>query len=179
MRRICIPAGIVREAQFCSPPSFIGKPTKATGARRTGQLYENKAQEYITREVQASNLACEIIRSPWIAFASEGDKPGEVRYCQPDCVLVDKEGLKLTAIEIKLQHCYEAYLQLRKLYEPVLRFMFPQFSFAAVELVQWHEPHIVFPEKYYHEAKLTDAEAGRLALHIWNPRYDPVRKLKK
>jgi len=176
LRRVCIPAGIVREASFCSPPSFIGKPTKSTGAIRTGQLYEAKAQEYITRKCEAASPAVEIIRSPWIAFASEGDKPGEIRYCQPDCLLVDREARKITAIEIKLQHCYEAYLQLRKLYEPVLRFMFPEFAFAAVELVQWHEPHVVFPEKYYHEEKLVDAEPGRLALHIGNPRYDPLRK---
>ena len=179
MRRVCIPAGIVREARFCEPPSFIGKPTKSTGARRTGQVYENKAQEYIAREVRMQSAGVKIVRSPWIAFASEGDKPGTVRYCQPDCLLVDEKARKLTAIEIKLQHCYEAYTQLRKLYEPVLRFMFPQFAFAAVELVQWHEPHVVFPEKYYHEEKLVNAEPGRIAIHIWNPRYDPIRKLKK
>jgi len=179
MRRGCIPAGTVREAKFSvAPPAFI-KPTKSTGARRTGEIYESKAQEFIVREVQACSSALEIIRSPWIEFASEGDKPGEVRYCQPDCLLVDKTSGKLTAIEIKLQHCYEAYIQLRRLYEPVLRFMFPDFAFAAVELVQWHDPHIVFPEKYYYEEKLANAEPGRLALHIWNPRYDPLRKLKK
>lgn len=181
MRRVCIPAGIVREAVFSvAPPAFI-KPTKSTGARRTGEVYESKAQEYIVRQVdpdaRATDWPIEIIRSPWIEFASEGDKSGTVRYCQPDCLLVDREACKVTAIEIKLQHCYEAYVQLRKLYEPVLRFMFPQYAFAAVELVQWHDAHVVFPEKYYYEEKLANAEKGRLALHIWNPRYDPLSRL--
>lgn len=170
-----VPAGIVREAKFVPTPQFI-KPIKATGARRTGVLYEKKAQEYIAREVGLSDRPVEVFSARWIAFASEGDPAGTIRYCQPDCVLVEREARKITAIEIKLQHCYEAYKQLRKLYEPVLRFMFPEFAFAAVELVQWHEPHVVFPEKYYHEAKLTNAEPGRIALHIWNPRYDPLRK---
>lgn len=178
MRRVCIPAGIVREANFSvAPPAFI-KPTKSTGARRTGEVYESKAQEYITRELRHVVRPVEVIRSPWIEFASEGDKPNTVRYCQPDCLLVDKEARKVTAIEIKLQHCYEAYVQLRKLYEPVLRFLFPDFTFAAVELVQWHDAHIVFPEKYYYEEKLVDARAGKLALHIWNPRYDPIARTR-
>lgn len=180
-RHGCIPAGRVREAKFAEfPPQFI-KPVKQTGVKRTGVLYEKKAQLYIEREIARHGkvAAIEIMFSPWITFASESDRPGAVRYCQPDCLLLEHENFKITIIETKLQHCREAYNQIRLLYEPVVRFMFPDYEVAALELVQWHDPHINFPEKYYYEPTLTNAEAGKFAVHIWNPRYDPVRKVKK
>lgn len=171
----CIPAGEVIEANFASSaPRFI-KPTKQTGSRRAGVVYETKAQGYILRKLEEKfGRQIEIKASPWIRFKSRGDEPGQVRYCQPDCVFFDEWERKITIVEIKLQHCIEAYNQVRKLYEPVLTFMFPKYLVSALEIVQWHDPHTQFPEIYYFEPDIFQSQAHRFAVHIWNPRYDNI-----
>lgn len=157
------------------PPKFI-RPTKQTGNRKVGLRYEAKAQGYILRCLEESvGSEVKAIIAPWFVFRSEGDRADHVRYCQPDAILFDAWERKLTIIEIKLQHCIETYNQVRKLYEPVVSAMYPEYSIAAVELVQWYDPHIVFPETYYFEPDILQAQAHKLAVHIWNPRYDKAR----
>jgi len=177
-----VPAGNVLEAKIASrPPRFI-KPSVQTGNRKVGVKYEQKAQDYI--QLQADKLddqspGVKVSHSPWLVFRSEGDQPDHVRYCQPDCLLIDEWQRKLTIIEIKLQHCVEAHDQVRKLYEPVLKLMYPDYLFAALELVQWHDPHINFPETYYFEPNIFEAQVNKFAIHIWNPRYDKLSVLPK
>lgn len=177
LRQGCVPAGNVLEARYAShAPKFI-KPTKQNRTRRAGVLYEEKAQGYVLRcvaETHSEHLT--IQRSPWLAFRSEGDREDQVRFCQPDCLIFDSWERKLTIIEIKLQHCSEAFDQVRKLYEPVLKIMFPNHLIAALELVQWHDPHVVFPETYYLEPNILLSQANRFGIHIWNPRYDKSYK---
>lgn len=177
IRPSCIPAGVVVEANFASKPPRFVKPTKQTSARRAGLIYERKAQGYILRKLEeVPNKHRRVTPSPWIVFRSKGDGPNQVRYCQPDCLIFDGWERKITIVEIKLQHCAEAYNQVRKLYEPVLKVMYPNYQFAALELVQWFDPHIPFVETYYFEPHICDAETNRFAIHIWNPRYDKQRR---
>lgn len=172
-----IPAGVVIEAKFTAKaPSFI-KPSRQTGNRKVGVKYEEKAQKYIAQTLSKLNGIGEHLKSipsPWIVFRSESDPADHVRYCQPDHLLIDEWQRKLTIIEIKLQHCLEAHAQIRLLYEPVLRKMYSGYSFAFIELVQWHDPHIGFPETYYFEPNITMAEVNKFGIHIWNPRYDKL-----
>lgn len=171
-----IPAGNVIEAKFAQrTPRFI-RPKVQTGNRKVGVKYEAKAQGYIKKLVDEINGVSQndikSLVSPWLVFRAEGDRADHVRYCQPDHILIDEWHRKLTIIEIKLQHCVEAYDQVRKLYEPVLKVMYPDHLFSAIELVQWHDPHIAFPETYYFEPNIFEARVNGFAIHIWNPRYD-------
>jgi hypothetical protein len=180
-RITCVPAGKVIEAKFATHAPKFARPTKQTGNRRVGVLYEKKAQGYLLRKLEKirgeGNPHISIKASPWIVFRSEGDAQSHVRYCQPDCLIFDDWERRLIIVEIKLQHCTEAYNQVRKLYEPVINNMYPNYGIAAVELVQWHDPHITFPETYYFEPDLFQAQINRFAIHIWNPRYDKLSAL--
>lgn len=174
-RNKTIPAGKVVEAKLAShAPSFI-RPSKMSESRKAGLRYESKAQNHLKQIVDLAmklNPKLRSLPAPWLVFRSESDPMDFVRYCQPDHVLFDDEQMKLTIIEIKLQHCLEAYEQVRLLYEPVLRFMYPAYEIAAIELVLWHDPHVQFPERFYFEPNILLAEAGKFGIHIWNPRYD-------
>jgi len=177
-RNKTIPAGKVVEAKLAShAPSFI-RPSKMSESRKAGLRYEAKAQIQIEKVVELArtvNPQIKALQSPWLVFRAEQDAPDFVRYCQPDTLIFDDEALKLTIIEIKLQHCLEAYEQVRLLYEPVLRFMYPQYEIAAIEWVLWHDPHVQFPERFYFEPNVIQAEPGKFGIHIWNPRYDKTK----
>lgn len=172
-RNICIPAGNVISAYFTfTVPKFI-KPEKQTGSRRAGELYEKKTQGYLLRKLEENDPKDTRLEfSRWMCFRSEGDPQDRSRYCQPDCLIFNEWEKKITIVETKLQHCTEAYDQVRKLYEPVLKFMFPDYGICAIELCSWFDPHITFPEEYYLEQNIFEAQINRFGVHIWNPRYD-------
>lgn len=180
-RNVCVPAGQVVFAEFTSTgPRFINPKIKQTGNRLVGLKYEAKAHDYIARQVAEQDvIGLTAMASPWIVFRSEGDHADRVRYCQPDHLILDLAKKCVTIVEIKLQHCQEAHQQVRQLYEPVVKKLYPSWTIAALELVQWHDPHTPFPESYYFEPNVLACQADRFAVHIWNPRYEANPKSKR
>lgn len=175
-----IPAGNVVEAKYASRAPLFKLPDNMTLARKQGVKYEAKAQDYIANcvaKVGEPSPHLKLIQSPWLVFRSEHDRPDYERYCQPDAIIIDEWQRKLTIVEVKLQHCIDAHFQIRQLYEPVLRKMYPGYEFAAVELVQWHDPHVAWPEVWYFCENILHAEINRIGVHMWNPRYD--KRMKK
>lgn len=174
-----VPAGNVLEAKFASGvPSFI-RPTNYTGSRLLGKKYEEKALSYLQRCAQKDldfALKSEYLVGPWLIYNSQGDSADYVRYCQPDFLLKDHWQKKITIVEVKLQHCIEAYEQLTKLYKPVVQKIFPNYDISLCEVVQWYDPHIRFPETFYFEEHPLRCEIDKIAIHIYNPRYDPLAK---
>lgn len=111
------------------------------------------------------------LSGPWLRFASRQNS--KLMFCQPDAVVLDKELARCTVFEIKLKHTSDAWWQVRQLYIPVLRALLPPYyTFHAIELVKWFDPHTSFPEPF----KYLDAlDAQKLAgigtefhVHIWN-----------
>lgn len=172
-RHVVIPAGEVIEARFSDhTPKFI-KPVKQTSNRKVGLKYEEKALKYIDKTL-STQVSIKAIKSQWLWFRSKGDQPGIVRYCQPDCLLIDEWQKKITIVEIKLQHCDQAQKQIRLLYEPVLKFIYPDYEFSALELVHWFDPHVKFVETYYIEPNILQVRPDRFGIHIWSSRHGDI-----
>lgn len=132
------PAGRVLSAQFSTPPYLRKK--RYTGRRLAGIQYEKKVHEHL--EVLYGD---KYIRSPWIKFFAEG----KWRWCQPDALVLDILRGRIVIVEVKYQHTSDAWWQVRQLYEPVLRAIFPDllWTFDACEVVKWYDPATAFPEK--------------------------------
>lgn len=164
------PAGEVIWAQFAPEPPSFKSNEKMKGKRHEGMLYEVKAQEYIQETVEEekiSNKELSYLRSPWITFKSNGDTQNQLRFCQPDGVLIDLAKKHITMIEIKLQHTSDAWWQLRELYEPVLRHIYQGFTFSAVEVVRWLDPHVAFPEIFHFAPSVLGVRKNSFGVHIF------------
>ncbi|MAH46428.1 hypothetical protein CMI37_11390 [Candidatus Pacearchaeota archaeon] len=132
--------------------------------------YERKAQAYVD-EAAAGNY----VPSPWLRFlsrVSESNTETELRWCQPDGVLIDIFTGQITIVEFKLQHTSEAWFQTRQLYEPVLQSIFPTglWAYSVVEIVCWMDPDVAFPERFSFLPDINEARPGQFHVHIWNPR---------
>jgi hypothetical protein len=161
------PAGEVEIASFSLEPPLFTKNTKVTGKRADGIRYETKAQEHILFERPDT-----YVPSPWFRFRSKGQE--KFYFCQPDGIDFDIERGRLTIIEIKLQHTPNAWWQTRRLYEPVLKKLFPEvlWEFAIIEVVRWFDPDKAFPERYnfLKDLSFDTIKPGEFHLHIWNGR---------
>lgn len=164
-----IPAGFVVWAQFYPGQPEFTKNHKARGSRAEGLRYEKKAQEYLEKQLeQGQDL--ELIQSPWLVFKS-GDRNSRDRFCQPDSLLVDLSNRHITIIEIKLQHTASAWWQVRQLYEPVLRRIYTNYTFSALEIVKWLDPDVAFPETFYYAENIFDRNSEhKFGVHIFDPR---------
>lgn len=153
------PAGRILDARFCPPPAL--KRKRYTGRRLAGVQYEKKVQAHL----------CDLypdryIPSPWLKFFAEG----KWRWCQPDGLLLDIKRGRITIVEVKYQHTADAWWQVRHLYEPVLRAIFPAelWHFDACEIVKWYDPEITFPERVV-LAQEVDMKHPAFKVHIWRP----------
>ena len=161
------PAGFVVWAQnFPHEPQFL-RGTKPKGSRAEGVRYEAKVQEFLRSKFPPESL----ISSPWFVFKS-GSHAARDRFCQPDALLIDSEAKHVTIIEIKLQHTAFAWWQVRQLYEPVLRRVYTNHTFSALEIVKWLDPNIAFPETFYYAESVEDRGSGtsKFGVHIFDPR---------
>lgn len=131
--RPCV--GTPRNVHLTLPPY----PTRRgnTAAREAGLRYERLVQ------AQLQTIWPAYRTSPWLAFT---DETGE-RRCSPDGIFFDKRTGVACVVEIKLQHMPEAWFQLRKLYEPVVKRLYPNSQVSVVEIVKSFDPSMPFPEE--------------------------------
>ena len=153
------PAGRVLSANFAKPPALRRK--RYTGRRLEGVRYEKKVQEYLE-----GLYGDRYIPSPWLRFFA-GNK---WRWCQPDGILLDFLHGVITVVEVKYQHTSDAWWQVRQLYIPVLRELFPEklWRFEACEVVKWYDPATVFPENTVLALEPSMAHPA-FKIHIWRP----------
>jgi len=81
--------------------------------------------------------------------------------CQPDALLLFKSGAVLI-VEVKLTHTANAWWQLRKLYEPVVKALTNHsHPVYVVEICKSGDPLISFPEKVkmHSQGSLEDVKA--------------------
>lgn len=101
--------------------------------------------------------------SPWVRFIDDSGQ----HWCQPDGLLKLPHGLVI--VEFKYQHTVDAWAQLRMLYEPVVRVLYPEVPLAVLEIVKWFDCAVKFPEP----VKLVKDVAAHLTpefgVHIWKP----------
>lgn len=175
MERRFNPAGTVISASFCrDQPLFInGTPSGGlTKAQREGLRYEARAQSYIDRLIsknKGKSSDYELLCNPWIVYHNLERGPTSAGFCQPDIVLRKQDTV--TIIECKIQHTNDSWLQMRKLYEPVLRKIYPRNTkFALLEICKWFDPHIPYNETFYYCEDPLLAKEGKLGVHIYKPR---------
>lgn len=175
-----IPAGFVVWAQFFPGEPEFTKGSKPRGSRADGVRYEAKAQEYLRKtlapatEGSDSSQSLELLSSPWLVYKS-GNREARDRFCQPDALLINSERKHITIVEIKLQHTAAAWWQVRQLYEPVLRRIYTNYSFSALEIVKWLDPSVAFPETFYYAKSPLDRgedneSKSKFGVHIFDPR---------
>ena len=155
--------GTVHIAYFTRDVPFITQG-RSQGAKAAGRQYEKKVQEYLLSRFPES-----YVNSPWIRYQSIPGAPW--RLCQPDGLLIDIQGGKITVVEIKIRHCAEAWWQVRRLYEPVVQCIFGAdcFEYAAVEVVRWYDPHTHFPESFTLVNNPATVDPTRFGVHICQP----------
>lgn len=176
------PASDVSFAQFTKDrPKFTENPLiTLTRAQKEGLRYEKKAHDYLKDLLLANkDQNFEIKISPWIIFRCGNDPRTRIRFCQPDAVLISNDKSKIILTEIKYQHTSDAWRQLRLLYEPVLKFMFPFSSIACVEICRWFDPHTPFPEQFYYNEHPLQAVSEKLGVHIFRPRVAITKRKSK
>jgi hypothetical protein len=112
----------------------------------------------------SEKLGESFIPSQWFRFF---DGTG-ARWCQVDGLSV--QGSDVTIFEVKTTFCVEAWWQLRRLYEPVVK---RAFCVAAVRLVivcKSFDPAVQLPEAFdLLDSFPSKAPAGRVVVFPWRP----------
>ena len=165
--------------QVPPPPRFravVGKPRNVslnpnnpfrgqrgnTAAKQAGVLYERKAQDHL-RDVFGPGY----YDTPIVHFHDDSG----ARTCMPDGVFF--QGERTLVVECKSQHMPEAWWQLRRLYEPVLRKLAGTGSLVLLEVVRSYDPHTPFPEQpalvYNAKEWFHNAEDKSLGVYRWKP----------
>lgn len=154
------PVGVVTHAHMqLETPGFI-RPKRYRGRRAQGVRYEAKAQAMLH-----ARYAEQHFRGPWLRFYDNG----RVRWCQPDALIVDVAGGKITVLEVKYQHTALAWWQLNHLYVPVLRTMFPPslWQLTTCEIVRWYDPSLEFPCRVIMTPDPIRLKVNEFGVHIW------------
>lgn len=170
MRNNFQPAGEVAWAGYAKEtPSFTNQKISLTKVQKDGIRYEKRTQAHLEKLCQASGeFVC--VCNPWIVFGRKGDNPTVANFCQPDCLLINNDKRRIIIVETKLSHTPDSWRQLRQLYEPVVRTIYPKGSFAFLEICKWFDPHVGYPETYYYAENVLEAEEGKIGIHIYKPR---------
>lgn len=171
--RVFRPAGEVTHAAFLSQPPLFTIASSGAGARLTksqkeGLRYEKRVQEHL-RRLCKRDVSLSLLCNPWVLYHNRSNGPTASCFCQPDCLLL--QGGKVTIVECKLSHTNDSWQQLRLLYEPVLRKIYPKGTeFALLEVCKWFDPHTAYTETFYYCEDILTAESGKLGIHIYKPR---------
>lgn len=151
----------IQSAHFCKvPPSFAVRQGKRKGAKGEGIRYESKVQALFSdRDMY--------LPGPWILYVVEG-RPF---WCQPDGLHFDINRGLITIVEIKLKHTADSQRQLRGVYEPVVRRLFPRpgWGVALVEVVKWYDPDIHYPEAHVMCADPFTHQGSKIGVHVCRP----------
>jgi hypothetical protein len=143
--------------RFCAPPSwfrgaegvrsawptsggpFGRTPTrlKGTSAQRAGIRYERNVIKFLTSE-----FAKDFTASQWFAWHDDHER---LRYCQVDGLL--RLNNLLVIVEIKVNFSSDAWWQLRKLYEPIIKKVYSPSRLASLVVCKSFDPAVPFPEE--------------------------------
>lgn len=85
---------------------------------------------------------------------------------------IDREHVGI--VEVKLSHTNSAWWQVRKLYEPIIRFMFPHATVSALEVTRFYDPHQNrFPEPIVPIEDPLEVPIGKFGMHLYTPSREP------
>lgn len=134
---------------------------RSTPAQRRGLRYEAKALDHLKA------LGPSFEPSPWFSFY----EAGRHRFANPDGLWqIDR---RVVIFEIKEHHTIDAWWQLRRLYEPLIRaLIFSPVEVLVVEMCRSFDPAVLLPEDPLLIYDLKDLQPDRFNVFRWDPRYD-------
>lgn len=148
------PTLAVKAAQY---GRFSAKDGGHSGSQKAGLRYERSACRYLKATFP------NVLIGRAIHFVDELGP----RTCIPDAVIHCPQFV--IVVEIKLQHMPEAWWQLRRLYEPVLKVIYPGSPIACVEMVRSFDASMPFPEKVDFFDDLHDVNPDKFGVFRWTP----------
>lgn len=133
------PAGQIVEAHpEASGPFNTNSLRGRSAAQKAGIRYERKVLKELSAEFPG-----EFLPSQWFRF---DDGSPSIRWCQVDGLRVAPSHV--TIFEVKSSFCAEAGYQLRHLYLPVVRNVYPTLPVDLVVICKTFDPNVAFPEAY-------------------------------
>lgn len=126
-----------------TPSTFV--PKNASAAQKAGLRYEKRVRSLLEARIPG------LRPGQWFRYEHPS---GGVFYCQPDAVLVHED--RAVVFEIKYTFTSDAWWQLRRLYEPVVRAAYYAREVGLCIVCRNRDPHTPFPEP------VTDIELSRL-----------------
>lgn len=157
------PARDVKKAKLlAAAPAFVREYSRKSGRRWHGIKYQREVDAHY-----AERFGAGYVSGQWIEFL-DGESQ-EIRYCQPDGILIELARGRVTIIEVKYSHTELAYWQLFDLYLPVLRVLFPPqlWTFAAIEVCSRFDAAVALPCKPVMRKEILDAIPNAFNVHIW------------
>lgn len=127
----------VREAWRTSSP-FPRTPAGKTAAQKFGIRYEKRVHEFLHAALPGLYDA-----SPWFKYRNG---KGELRYCSPDGIF--RLGNVAIIFEVKSRFTSDAWYQLRRVYEPVVRAAYGPTRLGLCVIAKSYDPSTIFPEPY-------------------------------
>ena len=123
------PCKLVRSAKLVTTPQFAQTYKKVTGSKGRGLRYEAQVTDMLERTLDQDKWVC--IPGPWFWFI---DQLNRERYAQPDWLGICPSEGKIAIVEVKLTRVYKAWWQLNALYYPLVKYVFPEWDVALVEV---------------------------------------------
>lgn len=145
------PCGRITRAAFTCQPSFVREGYHPRGAKGKGLRYQSQIVKML------NETFLEGIEGPWFLF---NNTYNEERFTQPDWLTFDFRTGIIYLVEIKLSRVEQAWWQLNKLYQPVLKAIFPQWDIAMVEIAS-NMYHIQVPGDVKYITRIQDAVPGK------------------
>lgn len=118
------------------------RPRGTSPAQKSGLRYQRKVCDEL-RVVWGRQAGGDILIGPWVEYTN-GLRRG---YCQPDILARVRDLVYI--FEIKVRSTTDAWWQLRRLYEPVVKKLWPDAHSqpTLVNVVKSYDPDVLFPEE--------------------------------
>lgn len=143
-----------------TPPPFINLNRKRSGRKAQGIRYERKVHDWLRDRYSI------YFDSQWFRFFAGA----ALRWCQCDGLIIDPHSGRITIVEVKYQHTFDAWYQLFELYLPVVQVAFgPMWTVSCCEVVKWYDSAVAGDPRPTLVASPDLARPGQFAVHILTP----------
>lgn len=133
--RLRLAHGVDRAVAIECP--FTRREAKRSEAQKVGLRYERKVKAVLSKRF--GKLALE---GQWFKYH---DNSGW-SVCQTDVTILFPDIQHIAIIEIKARHCADAWWQLKRLYDPVVRCAFRPRSVSLFEITRSFDGAVTWPE---------------------------------
>lgn len=122
------PCKLVRSAKLVTTPQFAQTYQRVKGAKGKGLRYEAQVADKLEQNLDDDWVG---VSGPWFWFI---DQLNRERYAQPDWLGICPRQGKICIVEVKLTRTYKAWWQLNQLYYPLVKYVFPKWDVALIEV---------------------------------------------